>query len=344
MQDNWLQSTLSDDDSRPESAAQEDALRLCSRLLGRIVSGNGRLLIATPIDQLSRILRVYATSASLKETLGRPCLDDLSHSLHLVIRPPTPYKDDECFTFRDLLVSTIVSAWLCSASMRRPLPVSVLQALDLGDNHHLASSRISNPDYSLLHHVNGHADIISILLDEEGKVVPSLLLDPDQTLRLPMLLFSSSLGCLPTICKRSANGTHLEPPLEAVRQGVHFAASSMLLRMAKHIQDYPTAKIISIPGFPDGLSANGSLLLVIYMLALALFPSAAIYNNLGLVLASLAPIITVDHGGRAKLSEEIVLAQSFFERGLKLDEFNPHLLTNLASLMKDQGRLQDAIR
>lgn len=330
---------------QPSFASEQEALDICSRVLTRIVGHDGRLLLAIPSDQLPRLQRLRNTTASLRNATGGSGLLDLYGALELAIRPPSPYQDDECFTFRDLLLSTFVAGLLCySRESNSELPVALLHGLGLGDNVKAAFSRITESDYDLMRAVHAHGHLDKLLLKEGGTMFPSMLLSPSQALYIPMVLFAGSMGCCPAVCSRLGTGVRLEPPSEAVRQGTHFSTAATLLRLAKHIQECPTGMIIQVPGFRHGLNADSSLLLLVYTLALALSPSAAIYNNLGLVLASIAPVVIVEPGGHHNVSKELALAQAYFERGLKLDESHPHLLTNLGSLLKDRGQVKDAIR
>ncbi|KAK7206053.1 glycosyl transferase family 41-domain-containing protein [Myxozyma melibiosi] len=75
--------------------------------------------------------------------------------------------------------------------------------------------------------------------------------------------------------------------------------------------------------------------LPMYYLSLALHASPSTANNIGILLASLAPALPIPH--------EHTLALEYYRFGLSLDPRHPHLYTNLGSLLKDQGRLADAV-
>lgn len=75
--------------------------------------------------------------------------------------------------------------------------------------------------------------------------------------------------------------------------------------------------------------------LPMYYLSLALHASPSTANNIGILLASLAPALPVPY--------EHMLALEYYRYGLSLDSRHPHLYTNLGSLLKDQGRLADAV-
>ncbi|KAK9476427.1 glycosyl transferase family 41-domain-containing protein [Lipomyces japonicus] len=77
-------------------------------------------------------------------------------------------------------------------------------------------------------------------------------------------------------------------------------------------------------------------ILPLYYLSLALHASPSTANNIGILLASLA------HSAVPSPTEHI-LALNYYRYGLSLDSRHPHLYTNLGSLLKDQGNLQDAI-
>ncbi|KAK9458961.1 glycosyl transferase family 41-domain-containing protein [Lipomyces oligophaga] len=76
--------------------------------------------------------------------------------------------------------------------------------------------------------------------------------------------------------------------------------------------------------------------LPMYYLSLALHPSASTANNIGILLASLAPALPIPR--------EHMLALEYYRYGLTLDNRHPHLYTNLGSLLKDQGQITEAIR
>ncbi|KAK9447958.1 glycosyl transferase family 41-domain-containing protein [Limtongia smithiae] len=84
-----------------------------------------------------------------------------------------------------------------------------------------------------------------------------------------------------------------------------------------------------------GHSPSAYDVLPMYYLSLALHPSPSTANNIGILLASLAPAFPVPH--------EHALALEYYRYGLSLDSRHPHLYTNLGSLLKDQGRLADAV-
>ncbi|KAK9368593.1 glycosyl transferase family 41-domain-containing protein [Lipomyces kononenkoae] len=156
------------------------------------------------------------------------------------------------------------------------------------------------------------------------------------------------------------------------RQSIAQTTANTLLTLAKILQDAIAAGVASgaagdvasgggggsgsdsaSPGTnrqasSDGKVANANALvqiagripsafdvLPLYYISLALHPSPSTANNIGILLASLAPALP--------MPTEHSLALEYYRYGLSLDSRHPHLYTNLGSLLKDQGRLAHAV-
>ncbi|GAA6000119.1 hypothetical protein JCM5350_004281, partial [Sporobolomyces pararoseus] len=121
--------------------------------------------------------------------------------------------------------------------------------------------------------------------------------------------------------------------------------STMLLTLAKVLQDSlgPTsANQLSVGGLP----ASQSLLLPLYYIALALYPSPSTCNNLGILLSTMNATTLVCNPDPSKPPIVLTgqqLALRYYEQGLRLDPKHPHLYTNLGSLLKDMGQLPQAV-
>ena len=96
-----------------------------------------------------------------------------------------------------------------------------------------------------------------------------------------------------------------------------------------------------IPGPGATLPVSTSVVILLYYLALAWTPSPSTYNNLGIVLSGISE---TRRGPDGEQLDGTALARLFYTAGLQLDPKHPHLLTNLGSLLKDQGRIDQAIK
>ncbi|KAK9373755.1 glycosyl transferase family 41-domain-containing protein [Lipomyces chichibuensis] len=139
------------------------------------------------------------------------------------------------------------------------------------------------------------------------------------------------------------------------RESIAQTTANTLLTLAKILQDAIASGVAGADSSnathqasTDGKTANANTLvqitgripsafdvLPLYYLSLALHPSPSTANNIGILLASLAPALP--------LPTEHSLALEYYRYGLSLDSRHPHLYTNLGSLLKDQGRLVHAV-
>ena len=95
----------------------------------------------------------------------------------------------------------------------------------------------------------------------------------------------------------------------------------------------------------DGVPPSLSLLLPLYYAALSLNPTASTCNNLGILLSSIPTVTNVlDTTGQVQQVNGQSLAMQYYSHGLYLDPCHPHLYTNLGSLLKDLGHLNEAIK
>ncbi|KAI9302763.1 glycosyl transferase family 41-domain-containing protein [Cunninghamella echinulata] len=102
-----------------------------------------------------------------------------------------------------------------------------------------------------------------------------------------------------------------------------------------------------------------ALLLPLYYLSLALSPSPSTANNLGIILSNLPNTVTStairlmnlsSHHPTSQSQQQqqqpltgTMLAMQYYMYGLQLDQRHPHLYTNLGSLLKDMGHLNEAV-
>ncbi|KAF9307134.1 hypothetical protein BGZ74_010625 [Mortierella antarctica] len=181
-----------------------------------------------------------------------------------------------------------------------------------------------------------------------------LLLRPDEALQVTQVVFQETGGVLPGLAALAATCSEGGVTQGGVNTGLWQQAnqttSTVLLTLAKLYQDFldQPAKAKELSG-PDQFMPTISMLLPMYYLSLALIPPTAkifsypppaqpvqlqVQAN-GLVIpAPATPIYPVT--GQA-------LALQFYNYGLQLDPRHPHLYTNLGSLLKDMGQLNEAV-
>lgn len=181
-----------------------------------------------------------------------------------------------------------------------------------------------------------------------GGVLPTVLLSPEILPQITGMLFQQMDGVLPSMIESSGStapdGAHAR---QQALQQANQTTSTMLLTLAKVLQDS-----MGQPGAASALSLGGippspSLLLPLYYIALALYPSPSTCNNLGILLSTMnATTLVRQHGGPDQPPRLVTgqqLALKYYKAGLQLDPRHPHLFTNLGSLLKDMGQLPQAV-
>lgn len=319
------------------------AMDVCQFVLDNVVDSQGWPNTALLPMELHRLQRVYFTSASLSSNDTQDAASDYFKALELVIRPPSPYSDDELYTARELILASYVLGLSLSGNPLGLLPEPVQNALHL--NELSFSAILDDPYLNIFRMVRAAGDeLVTALLQEGGGALPFLLLLPDQVARLPALLFRTSNGILPAICeRRSENGT-LNLKDQAALQHTNLMTTTILLTLAKRYQDQ-TYVNVRVPQFSGTLNVNHSLSILFYYLATAFVPAASTYNNMGIVLATVASSRShIDDAGVQQTLNGPTLAKVYYEAGLQIDGEHPHLLTNLGSLYKDQGHVEKAIQ
>lgn len=349
-QDNLLNMVLdvphiSTDPTLAENTIQcyKKALEICRHIQSRLLTPDGCLSPIVLSSQFHRFQNLFCTSANLACLLNggpsRDALDDYFCAAELAIRYPFSQLEAERYTFRDLIFAACVTGFSAS-SYDSPPPVQILRALagsGSGDIPHF-----SDPGFDILRAVRNSGNRLADALFYEGfGVLPTLMLRPDEALRLPSLLFPESSGILPVIYDRDKGQS--AAPSDNIRQLTHHMTSTILLSLAKRFQDGVFGVDIPVRvGKP--LRVSPSLVLLLYYLALALSPSPSLYNNVGVVLSGFSSALRRNvHGNHQALSGQD-LAKAYYEMGLHLNPTHPHLLTNYGSLLKDQGRVSEAIQ
>ncbi|CAN8095371.1 unnamed protein product [Discula destructiva] len=175
-------------------------------------------------------------------------------------------------------------------------------------------------------------------MDQAALAAP-LLLRPDEAKQTRFKVFSRTHGELPGL-------------RHVTTHGALSTTSNSLLSLAKIFQDS-----MSSGGSSSGPRARPSGvgdILALYYLSLSLQESPSTANNVGILLASVqqtstqstSVLPTYQHPNRHPgiiLGSGLDLALAYYKYGLTLDRNHVHLHTNLGSLLKDIGQLDNAI-
>lgn len=181
------------------------------------------------------------------------------------------------------------------------------------------------------HNIQDH-DIVSNLSNFQTSHIPMLLLTPEQSLQTSSILFPKSQGILPSFVRLLKNeDKYASSGSQSQLNRANHITSAILLTLAKIYQDQ-TSSITALP-----------LLLPLYYLSLALFPSPSTCNNLGILLATIPAPATTEANKSSPPITGPGLALQYYHYGLSLDANHPHLYTNLGSLLKDMGHIRKAI-
>ncbi|KAF9115082.1 hypothetical protein BGX27_009005 [Mortierella sp. AM989] len=199
-----------------------------------------------------------------------------------------------------------------------------------------------------------------------------LLLRPEEALQVTQVVFRETGGVLPGLAVLAASSTEVGAPSaqsgvsSTLWQQANQTTSTILLTLAKLYQDVmdQPAKAKELAG-TDNYVPTMSMLLPLYYLSLALNPSPSTCNNLGILLSSIPPTAKIFSYPAATQQMQLqvqanglvvpappapaypitgqALALQFYNYGLQLDHRHPHLYTNLGSLLKDMGQLNEAV-
>ncbi|KAI8993330.1 hypothetical protein BDB01DRAFT_697222, partial [Pilobolus umbonatus] len=185
--------------------------------------------------------------------------------------------------------------------------------------------------------------------------IPLVLLQPEQATHILQLMFASSGGLLPGLMALN-NGvpgasSHSTADNSPTIQQTNQTTSTILLTLAKLYQDLmnPTTSALAAAASTSGVPSL-SILFPLYYLSLALQPSPSTANNLGIILSNIPGAVAASAIKMATPGQNnhhrttgTMLAMQYYMYGLQLDPRHPHLYTNLGSLLKDMGHLNEAI-
>ncbi|CAE6478664.1 unnamed protein product [Rhizoctonia solani] len=218
----------------------------------------------------------------------------------------------------------------------------------------------SNPALDLPYHIyNTRHAVLSAL--SSNNVLPLVFVKPENIFSVLTYLFPSTKGLFPGVVDEADN-LNLEATPSVLPSSVTNASrmtATVLLTVAKHLQEAARrgdTLPYTLPSNGHGtpiIRASLSAALLLYYCALALHPSASVCNNLGILLSTLVGerIICLAQPPKSSTTQPAhevltgpLLARTYYQQGLILDPNHPHLLTNMGSLLKDDGKLDEAIR
>ncbi|GAA5905481.1 hypothetical protein JCM5296_005886 [Sporobolomyces johnsonii] len=317
-----------------------------------------------PFNNVHRVQNLFYAKGNLRLALGDPlgALDGYEKAVEVALAlpdwaqriPGLQWPIEGCTT-RDLVVVTtvvgkILAAFAQSGANQQDGHLVSNMARQLG----VADERGGVMFERLFPTIKTGGDTyVRRLLDMGNGILPTVLLEPTLLSQFPSMLFAESRGTLPSmfdpalVTQPTADGRPAEsdPGRKPVVQSTNQTTSTMLLTIAKILQDSlgPTsATHLSLGGIP----ASQSLLLPLYYIALALYPSPSTCNNLGILLSTMNATTLIGSQDPSKPPTVLTgqqLALKYYEAGLKLDPKHPHLYTNLGSLLKDMGQLPQAV-
>jgi len=191
----------------------------------------------------------------------------------------------------------------------------------------------------------GMAKGMCIQPDKAVSGLPLILMEPQDAIKVNSILFPQTNGIMPAfyalVKDNSDSHSNYGQKLSTnnlIQQG-HQQTSTILLTLAKLYQDYCF------------ISQPLSVVLPLYYLSLALNSSPSTCNNLGIILSSIPTpptntILPTASNGTVTTSAPMgsALAFHYYTFGLKLDNHHPHIFTNLGSLLKDMGYVNEAIK
>ncbi|GAA5992692.1 hypothetical protein JCM11641_004994 [Rhodosporidiobolus odoratus] len=312
-----------------------------------------------PYNHVHRLQNLFYAKGNLRLALGdnHAAQDEYEKAVEVALSPPEwanqipgmQWPVEGC-SVRDLVVvATVVGRILAAYAQGGSDPSLVART---AASYGVADER-GGIQFDQLFHVvrTGGEAYIAKLLEQGGGVLPTVLLEPHLLAQLPGMLFAESRGNLPSLLDPAivsgdpSTATVVDPARKTIEQSAKQTTSTMLLTLAKMLQDSlsPTSDVRRTIG---GIPASQSLLLPLYYVALALYPSPSTCNNLGILLSTLNATTLIGHQD-PKMPPAVLtgqqLALRYYHTGLKLDARHPHLYTNLGSLLKDMGKLPEAV-
>lgn len=188
-------------------------------------------------------------------------------------------------------------------------------------------------------HVESVCQLLAFACHSPAERPVLVLLFPEQAVRVLHLLFPGTDGLLPGL-----NGAQHHADIV---QQTNQTTSTLLLTLAKLFQDImnPTTTALANAA-TKGVTPSLAVLLPLYYISLALHQSPSTTNNLGIILSNISPTLAetaITLGPTIQPLTGTTLAMRYYLFGIHLDPRHPHLYTNLGSLLKDMGHLNEAV-
>ncbi|CAO3632045.1 unnamed protein product [Cunninghamella echinulata] len=310
-----------------------------------------------PLLQLPRLQNIFYMKGNLKLALGDSdgAQVEYEKALELV------------FGGANLLSIIQHMALICGSSVA----IQASQSNQILDSHSLPLILLQ-PIHAI--------QILQFMYPHTNGLLPSIVLT---NLNLPSSSSSPTSPSSSSSSSKESNIVLDTAVTETVLKKLLQSTSSVLLSLAKLIQDkmnstLPAIHHHSIHNNKNNNNYNNdnnnkkkkaikripttpsmSILLPLYYLSLALNPNPSTINNLGILLTNISGFsntvqlnininttttnINTTTSTNTPLSG-IMLAMQYYMYGLQLDNKHSHLYTNLGSLLKDMGNLQEAVR
>ena len=192
----------------------------------------------------------------------------------------------------------------------------------------------------------------SLELPRRKILQPTILLFPNEALRLPLTLWPLTNGTLPGVAvPTTPDDSRGDIWMALVKTSTHAATSRLLRTWATGVQglletppsssgDHVAPMIVPCSSF----QATRSLAILACYLALSLHPTAMLYNDLGILLSSIDSRPWVSRSNPAGETTGHNLSRLYFEAGLEVDPHSACLLVNLGSYWKKERNHEEAIR
>ena len=361
-------SSAASKDSTPPQPRFKEALELCEYVEMHVVGQQNApgmslplyLPHNLPLTQTPRLQNLFYAKGNLEFVLPElgsvPAAAEYQKAVEVVLSPDATNR----YSLRDLVVATCAVGLLSMGAMLPGTAAAAAAleiALALGINptspEHaavLASGafgRLCPGGILALVRLSGDVVVNTLLRLGHGQL-PMLLLLPEAATQLCKIIFAETDGNLPALARPSHTS---KPPntanLQQAQKQAAQTTSTILLTLAKLFQD-ATASPIAGPHGPltlGGIPPSISLLLPLYYLSISMHASASTCNNLGILLSSIPVVTTViNAAGQPQQLNGQALAMQYYTQGLQLDPRHPHIYTNLGSLLKDLGHLNEAIQ
>lgn len=333
---------------KDDTSRFKDAVRVCEFVESHVLNDNGELLIDIPHSQRHRIQGLLYTHGNLS------LIDDSGENLNiavslflkaldLIMRSSDPAEQSYSHSSIDVILAVCVAGLLAGADPDTLTAPEITRALGISYPFK-CHVELLNQNFNILQAVfHGGPRLIENLLRMGNGTLPMTFLFPEQASRLPFLLFPSYYGNLPGLVSSGSTSSHSHSFLDP--SPARKMTATILLALARTFQSGSSGNQPSLVAKGVTIRGSTSLVLLFYYLAVAIDPSPAICNNMGIILSTVPLSAALKDGDSS--SETVngqVIAKAYYTKGLAQDSSHPHLLTNLGSLLKDQGKIEEAIR